>query len=249
MSLIRLVLGGATGKTGSEVARHLVAEDGFEIVGAVGRSQAGGDLGALLGEGRLSGIPVCASVSEVSAQADLYVDFTQAEAAVSFATEALTRGLRVLIGTSGIDSEAASRLAQEAGRRSLAVAIIPNFALGSLLQRRMALELGRRYGRVEVVEGHHLAKRDAPSGTARDLRDRLEAEGVGVGVHSIRLSGLLARQEVWAGGVGEVLTVSHEVTSRRAYGPGVALAARRLVAASGFFTDLAELCPELLAPD
>lgn len=249
MSSIRLILGGATGKTGAEVARHLAAEDGFLVTGSVARSHVGADLGALLGEERLAGVEVSASVSQVAGEADVYVDFTQAEAAVSLATEALTRNLRVLIGTSGIDEEARSRLAAEARRRDLAVAVIPNFALGSLLQRRMALELGRHYRRVEVVEGHHIAKRDAPSGTAKDLMARLAAEDIDVAVHSIRMAGLVARQEVWAGGVGEVITLIHEVTSRRAYGPGVAMAARRLMNVRGFFADLGELCPELMAGD
>ncbi len=245
MSVIRLIVGGATGKTGAEVVRYLAAQGDLQVIGAVGRLQAGRDLGAVLSVPSLAGVAISGSVSQVAAEADIYLDFTLAEAAVSLAMEALARDLRLLIGTSGLDARSVSLLASEASRRNLAMAVIPNFSIGAALQRRMALELGRRYGRVEVVEGHHRTKRDAPSGTAKDLMSALEALGVEAAVHSLRLEGLVARQEAWAGGPGEVISVIHEVTSRQAYGAGVAMAARQLMGASGFFSSLAELCPAL----
>lgn len=246
---MRLIVGGATGKTGAEVVRYLAGQDDLQVVGAVGHLQVGADLGSVLGLPRLSGVSISASVSHVSAEADVYLDFTIAEVAMSLAMEALARSLRVLIGTSGLDPRSVSLLGAEAHRRNLATAVIPNFSIGAVLQRQMALELGRRYGRVEVVEGHHRSKRDAPSGTARDLLAALDSEGVEAAVHSLRLEGLVARQEVWAGGPGEVISVIHEVTSRQVYGAGVAMAVRQLMTASGFFTSLVDLCPALSLGD
>jgi len=246
---VRLIVGGATGKTGAEVVRYLSGQDDLQVVGAVGRQHLGADLGAVLGWPALSGVPISASVDQVPADADVYVDFTVPEVAVALAMEAVGRAMRVLIGTSGLEPQSVSLLAAQVQRQSLALAVIPNFSVGAVLQRKMALELGRRFGRVEVVEGHHLSKRDAPSGTARDLVAALEAMGVQAAVHSLRLEGLVARQEVWAGGPGEVISLTHEVTSRQAYGAGVAMAVRQLVTVSGFFTSLEELCPALTVSD
>lgn len=152
------------------------------------------------------------------AGADAMVDFTTPEAALANVEAAISAGVSCVVGTTGWDT------AQVAGA-PVAVFYAPNFAVGAVLMMRFAAEAARYLGRAEIVELHHPAKRDAPSGTARLTAERM---GGDVAIHSIRLPGALAHQEVLLGGPGELLTIRHDATSREAYVPGVLLALERL---------------------
>lgn len=151
------------------------------------------------------------------AHADAMVDFTRPDAALANVLAAAEAGVPCAVGTSGWDVEAA---------RDLPVAVLyaPNFALGAVLMMRFAVEARAYLDAVEIVELHHAAKLDAPSGTARVTAERLG----GAAIHSVRLPGLVAHQEVLFGAEGEVLTIRHDATSREAYVGGVLLALDRL---------------------
>jgi len=150
--------------------------------------------------------------------ADAMVDFTRPEAVVENVREAVAAGVPCVVGTTGWDP-ATVRDA------SVAVFYAPNFAIGAVLMMRFAEEAARHLQRAEIIELHHAAKRDAPSGTAKLTAERM---GGGVPIHSVRLPGLMAHQEVLLGGVGELLTIRHDATSREAYAPGVLLALEKL---------------------
>jgi 4-hydroxy-tetrahydrodipicolinate reductase len=124
----------------------------------------------------------------------------------------------VVVGTSGFDLERVAALAAE---HDLPVFYAPNFALGAVLMLRFAEEAGRLMPHAEIIELHHETKRDAPSGTAKATAARLPGE---TPIHSVRLPGLVAHQEVIFGGPGETLTIRHDTTSREAFVPGVLLA-------------------------
>ena len=154
--------------------------------------------------------------------AEAMVDFTRPDAAVDNVRACLEQGVPVVVGTSGADL---SVVGGEARERGLQVLVVPNFALGAVLMMRFAAEAARHLHRAEIVELHHETKRDAPSGTAKATAERL---GGDVPIHSVRLPGLVAHQEVLLAGPGELLTIRHDALSREAYVPGVLLALERL---------------------
>ena len=155
-------------------------------------------------------------------QAEAMVDFTAPGAVGANVDAALEAGVPCVVGTSGWDPLAAAGVAEE---RGLALLVVPNFALGAVLMMRLAAEAARYLPRAEIVELHHETKVDAPSGTAKATAERM---GGGVPIHSVRLPGLVAHQEVLLGGTGEVLTIRHDTTSREAFASGVLLALERL---------------------
>jgi 4-hydroxy-tetrahydrodipicolinate reductase len=154
--------------------------------------------------------------------ADVVVDFTRPDAVLANVRAAVEAGVDAVVGTSGWDPADVEQQARSAGVR---VFYAPNFALGAVLMIRFAAEARRYLETAEIVELHHATKLDAPSGTAAATA---EAMGGGVPIHSVRLPGLVAHQEVLLGGPGQVLTIRHDATSREAYVPGVLLALERL---------------------
>ena len=155
-------------------------------------------------------------------EADAVVDFTAPEAVVGNVLGALEAGVPCVIGTSGADLTSVDDRARAAG---LPVFFAPNFAIGAVLMIRFAAEAARLLPRAEIVELHHETKLDAPSGTAKATA---AAIGGAVQIHSVRLPGLVAHQEVILGGPGQTLTIRHDTTSREAFVPGVLLALERL---------------------
>jgi 4-hydroxy-tetrahydrodipicolinate reductase len=153
--------------------------------------------------------------------AEAMVDFTAPEAVVGNVTAALDAGVPCVVGTTGWDTAAVDGSAREKG---LAVLYAPNFAIGAVLMMRLAEQAARYLPRAEIVELHAETKKDAPSGTAKATAERIG----GAEIHSVRLPGLVAHQEVLLGGDGQLLTIRHDAFSREAYVPGVLLALERL---------------------
>ena len=154
--------------------------------------------------------------------ADAMVDFTRPDAVVANVDAAIAAGVPSIVGTSGADLAGVGERARAAG---LVVFFAPNFALGAVLMMRFAAQAAAHFPRAEIVELHHESKVDAPSGTAKATA---AAMGDGPAIHSVRLPGLVAHQEVLLGGPGELLTIRHDTLSREAFVPGVLLALERL---------------------
>jgi 4-hydroxy-tetrahydrodipicolinate reductase len=224
------------------VARALDAAEDIDFVGGAGR---GDDLAGLL----------------QSTRPQVLVDFTHPSAALDNALTGLAKGAAPVIGTSGLSPEAVEEIESACRRTGLGGMVIPNFAVGAVLMMHLAAAAARYFDAVEVIEMHHAGKADAPSGTAVATARRLaEArrfsynepektplpgargarEGT-VAVHSVRLPGVVADQEVIFGLAGQTLTIAHRTTSREAYGPGVLLAVRRVVEGPRFYRALDEL--------
>ena len=159
---------------------------------------------------------------EPTAEADAAVDFTRPEAVEGNVRSALERGVPCVIGTSGFDRERIAALAREHG---LPVFFAPNFAIGAVLMMRFAAEAAKSLPHAEIVELHHQTKVDAPSGTAKATA---EAIGGDVPIHSVRLPGLVAHQEVILGDLGQTLTIRHDSLDRESFMPGVVLAVRKV---------------------
>jgi 4-hydroxy-tetrahydrodipicolinate reductase len=163
-------------------------------------------------------------------EADAVVDFTAPGAVVGNVLGALDAGVPCVVGTSGADLSVVDERARAAG---LPVLFAPNFAIGAVLMMRLAAEASKFLPRAEIIELHNEAKKDAPSGTALATAERLGAD---VPIHSVRLPGLVAHQEVLLGGDGQLLTIRHDTFSREAYVPGVLLALERLHSLSAGLT-------------
>jgi 4-hydroxy-tetrahydrodipicolinate reductase len=161
-------------------------------------------------------------VVEELGEAEAAIDFTAPEAVVPNVLRALDAGVPAVIGTSGADLAPVDERARE---RGLPVFFAPNFALGAVLMMRLAADAARYLPRAEIVELHNEAKVDAPSGTARATAELLGGDPP---IHSVRLPGLVAHQEVLFGDDGQLLTIRHDAFSREAYVPGVLLALERL---------------------
>ena len=153
---------------------------------------------------------------------DAAIDFTRPDAVEQNVRACLEQDVPCIVGTSGADLSGLDDTARE---RGLALLVVPNFAIGAVLMMRFAQEAAQHLPAAEIVELHHETKVDAPSGTAKATAERL---GGDVPVHSVRLPGLVAHQEVLFGGPGQLLTIRHDTLSREAFVPGVLLAVDKL---------------------
>jgi 4-hydroxy-tetrahydrodipicolinate reductase len=202
--MIKVGVLGARGRMGSQVCQTVAGADDMEVAAGVDE----GDL-----RDPLTGC-------------DVVVDFTHPGAVLDNLRWCIGKGLDTIVGTSGFDEP---RLAQVrewlAAAPSVRALIVPNFSVGAVLMMRFAEQAAQYFPRAEIVELHNEAKKDAPSGTARATAELLPGD---TPIHSVRLPGLVAHQEVLLGGEGQLLTIRHDAFSREAYVPGVLLALERL---------------------
>jgi 4-hydroxy-tetrahydrodipicolinate reductase len=197
---IRVAVAGAAGRMGQTVCAAVEGADGMELTG-----RADPALGT--------------TVADVVGDADVVVDFTQPDQALDNARVAVAAGVHVVIGTSGFDVDA---LAELSGANVL---FCPNFAIGAVLMMQFAAQASKHMARAEIIELHHDGKLDAPSGTAKRTAELMEGD---VPIHSVRLPGLVAHQEVILGDVGQTLTIRHDSVNRESFMPGVLLAIRKV---------------------
>ncbi len=212
--MIRVAVAGAAGRMGATVCDAVSAAGDMELTG-----RADPALGVAL--------------ADVLGEADVLVDFTVPGTAVQNAREAVAAGVHVVIGTTGFELDemrAASSAGDGAGTEAN-IFIAPNFAIGAVLMMRFAAEAARHMAKAEIIELHHERKVDKPSGTAARTAELIEAAAPDAGpvpIHSVRLPGLVAHQEVILGDVGQTLTIRHDSTDRHSFMPGVLLAVRRV---------------------
>jgi 4-hydroxy-tetrahydrodipicolinate reductase len=204
-SPIRVAVAGAAGRMGATVCRAVEGAEDMELV-----ARADPALATTLDDA-------------LSAAPDVLVDFTIPTTALANAHRAVRAGVHVVIGTTGFDVSELEDLRDAKAN----VFVAPNFAIGAVLMTRFAVEAARHMAKAEIIELHHDGKVDAPSGTAaRTAALMREAGGAEVPVHSVRLPGLVAHQEVILGDVGQTLTIRHDSIDRESFMPGVLLAVR-----------------------
>lgn len=166
---------------------------------------------------------------------DVLLDLTTQPDSVAVSMNALAHGIRPVVGASGWSDEDRRALEAMALERNLGAMIVPNFSIGAILMMRFAQEAARHFPSVEIIELHHDGKKDAPSGTAKRTAQRI-AEGGGperIPIHSVRMRGLLAHQEVLFGTDGELLTIRHDSFSRESFVPGMLAAVRAVMSVRG----------------
>jgi 4-hydroxy-tetrahydrodipicolinate reductase len=206
--MIKVAVSGAAGRMGQAVCETVEAAADTELVG-----KADPALGVAL--------------ADVLGEAEVVVDFTTPETALANAIACLEAGVHVVVGTTGFDLERL-RQAAEASRANCFVA--PNFAIGAVLLMEVARTIAPHMPECEIVELHHDKKLDAPSGTAKRTAELISAAGGNVHepIHSVRLPGLVAHQEVIFGGTGQTLSIRHDSIDRNSFMPGVLLATRKV---------------------
>ncbi len=166
---------------------------------------------------------ILASLDEVLVrQPDVLLDLTTQPASYEISLAAVARGVCTVVGSSGWTADQRAALGDTAERRGVGVLLVPNFSVGAALMMRLAEAAARFFPDAEIIELHHAQKKDKPSGTARDTASRIEAvTGRAPAVHSIRLPGLVAHQEILFGGSGELLTIRHDSFTRESFVPGM----------------------------
>lgn len=216
--MIRVGVSGAAGRMGEAVCEAVEGAGDMELAG---RADPALD----------------ASLGEVLEASDVVVDFTTPQAIAGNVRECLGAGVHVVVGTTGFDLE---RLREdvEGSDGEARVFVAPNFAVGAVLMMRMAREAAPHLPECEIVEMHSEHKVDAPSGTAKRTAELIREAGGNVHepIHSVRLPGLVAHQEVVFGGQGQTLTIRHDSMDRRSFMPGVLLAVRRVAELPDRFT-------------
>jgi 4-hydroxy-tetrahydrodipicolinate reductase len=239
---VGVVVSGALGQMGGTVCRAVEASDDMHLVARVDPAYAAeGD--------PTTAPPAYRSLDEAlgAANVDVVVDFTRPEAVLANILTCLRHGTPVVVGTTGLDAAALETARREAIATGAPVFVAPNFALGAVLMMQFAREAARHFAACEVVELHHDRKLDAPSGTAARTGELIQAvwrEGGSdrvVPIHSVRLPGLVAHQEVIFGGVGQTLTIRHDSLSRESFMPGVLLAIRSAKGLQGLVVGLENL--------
>lgn len=259
--MIRVGVMGAGGRMGREICRSVEEEDGLELVAAFDRSYQGMDIGALIG------VPVAHVQVETdldklldTVAIDVMIDFTVADAVRENVPKVLRRGIAVVTGTTGLSPEERQALGKLAEEYNTSIFHAANFAIGAVLMMKFAAEAAKYMPYIEVIELHHDKKLDAPSGTAVTTLSKIaqnrtliqqgmaeeyeKMEGArggeyeGMRVHSVRLPGFVASQEVIFGGLGQTLTIRHDSISRESFMPGIMLAVKKVQNWTGLVEDL-----------
>lgn len=259
--MIRVMVCGAYGKMGREVLKAVHKDEQLSLVGAVDLKSSFDDVGDLIGVGKTGvvvGNDLATVISETKPQ--VMVDFTAPEAAMGNIRTAIKNGVCPVVGTTGLSPTDMEEVRSLCQRHSTNAIIAPNFSVGAVLMMQLAVETAKYFPHVEIIELHHDQKLDAPSGTAlrtaelitqkrgqlhqghpqevEKLEGARGGEYAGIRLHSVRLPGYVAHQEVIFGGLGQTLTIRHDSISRESFMPGVVLACKRVLTVDGLVCGL-----------
>ncbi|RYG69344.1 4-hydroxy-tetrahydrodipicolinate reductase [bacterium] len=253
--MIPVILIGAAGRMGREVVKAVHNDAQTELVAAVGKSSAGRDAGETAGIGNI-GLEIGADLGTAiaSSKADVAVDFSLPSVVKANIAALLAAGIAPVVGATGLSQDDLAQIDADAKAAGVPVLFAPNFAIGAILMMRFAAEAAKYFEMAEILEYHHEKKLDAPSGTAFQTALKMrEAKGVdfervggdtaehnstapgarggeigGISIHSIRMPGFLAHQEVVYGMPGQTLNIRHDTITRECYMPGVLLAVKKV---------------------
>ncbi len=251
---MKILVNGALGKMGSIVVATVLKQKDMELTGVVNPHGAGKTAG---------GLDVTETLASAFAKVkpDIVVDFTRPDVVMDNLRETLAAGVNAVVGTTGFSQEDLKELDELAKQKKVGILVAPNFAMGAVLMMKLASEVAKYFPQAEIIEKHHDQKLDAPSGTAILTAQKIvEARGgflaqgnpnekeklphargnnyEGLRIHSVRLPGYVASQEVIFGSMGETLTISNDPVSRECYMPGVMLGCRQILGKVGLIYGL-----------
>ena len=254
--MIRVLVCGAYGKMGREVLKAVHKDEHLSLVGAVDVNSDFVDVGDLIGTSKI-GVVVGNDLETVirETRPQVLVDFTNPEVVMGNLKIAIANGVCPVVGTTGFAEADLAKLRQLCREKHVNAIIAPNFSLGAILLMRLSKEAAAVFPQVEIIEMHHDQKLDAPSGTAfrtaeliMENRGKMRqghphevekldgargAQTGGIRIHSVRLPGYVAHQEVIFGGLGQTLTIRHDSISRESFMPGVLLACKKVLTVDG----------------
>jgi 4-hydroxy-tetrahydrodipicolinate reductase len=270
-SPIPVVVNGALGQMGREVIKAVAQAEDMMLVGAIdlNPNYLGQDIGEIIGIGALE-VPVLNDLQSVLVLATqekiqgVMVDFTHPDSVYENTRSAIAYGVRPVVGTTGLNDQQLQNLSEFAEKASTGTLIIPNFSIGVVLLQQAALTASQYFDHVEIIELHHDRKADAPSGTAIKTAQMLGEMGKSfnppkvesketmtgargataasnIPIHSVRLPGLIAHQEVLFGAPGQLYTLRHDTSDRSCYMPGVLLAIRKVTELSSLVYGLEKI--------
>ena len=268
---LKVVVTGAAGRMGREVVRAVAEADGLELAAAVDHHEVGQDAGTLAGIAALgTPIELDLAAVLERTRPDVLVDFTLPSGVLGNLRTALSQGVSPVVGTTGLSADNLAEIDRLAREKGIGAFVAPNFAVGAVLMMQFAAQAARYLPDVEIIELHHEKKVDSPSGTALLTAQRISearkaacvnplaapaglvekapgARGArnevtgDVPIHSVRLPGFVAHQEVIFGGVGQTLSIRHDSIDRRSFMPGVVLAIRQVRGLTGLVVGLEHL--------
>jgi 4-hydroxy-tetrahydrodipicolinate reductase len=259
MKPIKVVVYGALGRMGQTLVDALCREPDMQLVGAVDIKAAKNELPLTDGSGT---VPLSTRLEDIlsAARPEVVVDFSTASAVMPAVCLAAEREVNLVIGTTGMSADDLKEIDRLAKAKGVGIVIAPNFALGAVLMTHLAKLAGKYFDFAEIIELHHHLKADSPSGTAlATARAMAQARGKpfstppgkasagrgeqveGISIHSVRLPGLLAHQEVLLGGAGQTLSIRHDTIGRECFMPSVMLAIREVVKHKGLIYGLETL--------
>ncbi|WP_202079977.1 4-hydroxy-tetrahydrodipicolinate reductase [Caldalkalibacillus salinus] len=253
---IKVVVAGAKGKMGSEAVKMIHQDENLAFVAGVDSKLSGGDVGETIGIGPI-GAPFYHDLEQALSEneVDVLVDLTTPAVVKEHMITAIQLGVRPVVGTTGLSPEDIEELDKLSKERNVGAIIAPNFAIGAILMMKFAQQAAKYMSDVEIIEMHHDQKLDAPSGTAIKTAELIgevreehkqghpeekeELDGArgafyqGFPIHSVRLPGLVAHQQVMFGGEGQSLTIRHDSINRTSFMPGVQLAINKVMTLHG----------------
>jgi len=242
---MRVAVAGALGRMGRAACGALTSTPGFELVGGFGRQEVGRSLAELLH--LPGGGPIYDDLEALydEQRPEVVVDFTVYPVTLDVAREAVTRGISPVIGATGWTPEDELSFADLCDTENVPALIAPNFAIGAVLMMIFARRAAKFFPTVEIIELHHDRKIDKPSGTAkitaRLIEEVRDPGAAPVEIHSVRLQGLVAHQEVLFGGTDELLTIRHDSLSRQSFMSGLIMAVRSVRGLNGLVIGLEHL--------
>ena len=264
--MVKVLVSGANGRMGREVVQAVSRDAECEIVATVDIKSSWEDVGEILGLGKSVRMESDLAEAIVNHSPQVMVDFTHPKSVVGNIMTAMRHGVIPIVGTTGIGEADMEMIRKYCADNDATCFICPNFSIGAVLMMQFAKEAARYLPHCEIIEMHHDQKLDAPSGTALltaklvaeqrtvihqghpDEEEKIDgargAEYEGMRIHSVRLPGYVAHQEVIFGGVGQILTIRHDSISRESFMPGVVLACKKIVGRKGLIIGLDKLLGE-----
>lgn len=266
--MLKVLVSGAYGRMGREVVRAVCNDNELQLVAAVDTNARAEDIGDVVFNGK-TGIIAHTSLQEAidKTKPDVMVDFTVPKSVLANVKVAIENGVSPVVGTTGLSEEDLKEIEELAEKHDVSVFVAPNFSIGAILMIRAAKEAAKYIKNVEIIEYHHDNKLDAPSGTAirtaeliSEIRGDMHqghpeesevligargGESHGIRLHSVRMPGYVAHQEVIFGSTGERLIIRHDSVNRESYMPGVVMACKRVKQLKGLVYGLEKIMDEI----
>lgn len=255
---IKVAVSGACGKMGQEVVKTVINQDDMELISVIDSANQGKDIGEIIGNKPLGiKIQTCLKQTLTDTKPDVLVDFTNPDSVFNNAIISLNCNVRPVIGTTGLSEAQIKEIEQLSIEKKLGALVVPNFAIGAVLMMMFAANASKYFDNAEIIELHHNKKKDAPSGTAiktaklmSEAKEQFGKDNIAeveiikgsrggitesnIHIHSVRLPGFVAHQEVIFGAAGQSLTIRHDSFDRISFMPGVALSIRHAMKNNDF---------------